>query len=97
MQIIQSVREKTDTAVLYYSAGGKDGIALLDMIANVFSKVICYYMYLIPNLDHVRPYLQWAEKHYPNVEVRQIKHFQRDYYDACGFFREPDDLSLIHI
>ena len=27
MQIIQSVREKTDTAVLYYSAGGKDGIA----------------------------------------------------------------------
>ena len=42
MQIIQSVREKTDTAVLYYSAGGKDGIALLDMIANVFSKVICY-------------------------------------------------------
>ena len=24
MQIIQSIREKTDTAVLYYSAGGKD-------------------------------------------------------------------------
>ena len=91
MQIIRSVREKTDTAVLYYSAGGKDGIALLDMVANVFPKVICYYMYLVSDLDHVRPYLQWAEKHYPNVEVRQIKHFQRDYYDACGFFREPDD------
>ena len=30
MQIIRSVRDKTDTAVLFYSAGGKDGIALLD-------------------------------------------------------------------
>ena len=50
MQIIQSIREKTDTAVLYYSAGGKDSIALLDMLAGMFNKVICYYMYLIPNL-----------------------------------------------
>lgn len=44
MQIIRSVRDKTDTAVLFYSAGGKDGIALLDMLAGVFDKVICYYM-----------------------------------------------------
>lgn len=44
MQIIRSIREKTDTAVLYYSAGGKDGIALLDMLAGVFNKVICYYL-----------------------------------------------------
>lgn len=40
MQIIRSVRDKTDTAVLFYSAGGKDGIALLDMLAGVFDKVI---------------------------------------------------------
>ncbi len=39
MQIIRSVRDKTDTAVLFYSAGGKDGIALLDMLAGVFDKV----------------------------------------------------------
>lgn len=90
MQIIQSIREKTDTAVLYYSAGGKDSIALLDMLAGMFNKVICYYMYLIPNLDHVQPYIKWAETKYNNVEIRQIKHFQRDYYDACGFFREPN-------
>jgi len=90
MNIIRSVRESTDTAILYYSAGGKDGIALLDMLSGVFGKVICYYMYLIPNLDHVRPYIRWAETHYGNVEVRQIRHFQRDYYDASGFFRKPD-------
>ena len=45
MQIIRSVRDKTDTAVLFYSAGGKDGIALLDMLAGVFDKVICYYRF----------------------------------------------------
>lgn len=90
MQIIQGIRENTDTAVLYYSAGGKDSIALLDMLAGVFDKVICYYMYLIPNLDHIQPYIKWAETRYKNVEVRLVKHFQRDYYDACGFFRKPD-------
>lgn len=90
MQIIQGIREKTNTAVLYYSAGGKDSIALLDMLAGMFNKVICYYMYLIPDLDHVQPYIKWAKTKYNNVEIRQIKHFQRDYYDACGFFREPN-------
>lgn len=75
MQIIQGIREKTDTAVLYYSAGGKDSIALLDMLAGMFNKVICYYMYLIPDLDHVQPYIKWAKTKYNNVEIRQIKHF----------------------
>lgn len=91
MQVIRSIREKTDTAVLFYSAGGKDGIALLYMLAGVFDKVICYYMYLIPNLDHIQPYIKWAETRYPNVEIRQIKHYQRDFFDSFGFFKEPDE------
>lgn len=91
MQVIRSIREKTDTAVLFYSAGGKDGIALLDMLAGVFDKVICYYMYLIPNLDHIQPYIKWAETRYPNVEIRQIKHYQRDFFDSFVFFKEPDE------
>ena len=91
MQVIRSIREKTDTTVLFYSAGGKDGIALLDMLAGVFDKVICYYMYLIPNLDHIQPYIKWAETRYPNVEIRQIKHYQRDFFDSFGFFKEPDE------
>lgn len=90
MQVIRRVRQETDTALLYYSAGGKDGIALLDMLAGVFSKVICVYMYLIPDLDHIQPYLQWATKRYPNVEVMQIPHFQRDIFLSQGFFCEPD-------
>ncbi len=95
MQIIRGIRQKTDTAVLFYSAGGKDGIALLDMLANTFNRVICYYMWLVPNLDHVKPYIKWAETRYPNVEVRQIKHYQRDYYDRYGFFQLSEGDSTI--
>lgn len=90
MQVIRRVRQETDTAILYYSAGGKDGIALLDMLAAVFDKVICYYMYLIPGLEHIQPYIKWAQTHYRNVEVRQIPHFQRDIFLHNGFFCEPD-------
>ena len=90
IELIRKIRKETNVAVQYYSAGGKDSIALLDMLAREFDHVICYYMYLIPNLDHIRPYITWAEKHYSNVEVRQIEHFQRDYYEANGFFCDPD-------
>ena len=90
MQVIHRVRQETDTAILYYSAGGKDGIALLDMLAGVFSKVICIYMYLVPELDHIRPYIVWAQRHYTNVEVREIPHFQLDIWRANGFFCEAD-------
>ncbi len=91
IEIIRRVRQETDTAVLYYSAGGKDGIALLDMLAHEFNKVICYYMYIIPNLDHIRPYIHWAYVHYKNVEVRTIKHYQSDYFEKYGLFCEPNE------
>lgn len=90
MSIIRSIRQQTDTAVLFYSAGGKDGIALLDMLSPIFKKVICYYMWLVPDLDHVKPYLKWAITKYPNVEIRQIQHYQRDYYDRYGFFQKGE-------
>jgi 3'-phosphoadenosine 5'-phosphosulfate sulfotransferase (PAPS reductase)/FAD synthetase len=90
MSIIRSVRKHTGTAVLFYSAGGKDSIALLDMLAKEFEHVICYYMYLIPCLDHVQPYISWAATHYRNVEVRQIEHFQMDYFKKGGYFCDAD-------
>ena len=90
MSIIRSVRKQTDTAVLFYSAGGKDSIAMLDMLAKEFEDVICYYMYLIPNLDHVQPYIKWATSYYNNVEIRQIQHFQMDYFKKLGLFCDAD-------
>ena len=90
--IIQSIRTQTDTAVLFYSAGGKDSIALLDMLAPRFKKVICYFMYLVKDLEHIQIYIDWAIKKYPNVEVRQIPHLMLDVIKKNGFFcdEEPD-------
>lgn len=89
MKIIRGIREKTDTAVLYYSAGGKDGIALLDMLANVFPKVICYYMYVVPDLEHINTYIRYAEQKY-GAEVRKIEHYQVDHIKRVGYFCEKD-------
>lgn len=90
LKIIQSVREKTDTVVLFYSAGGKDSIALLDMLTTRFNRVICYFMYLIKDLEHTQIYIDWAIKKYPNVEVRQIPHFMVNGLKKNGFFCDPD-------
>ncbi|GIM60077.1 hypothetical protein CAPN008_01270 [Capnocytophaga canis] len=89
--IIQHIRTQTDTAVLFYSAGGKDSIALLDMLATRFKKVICYFMYLVKDLEHTQVYIDWAVKKYPNVEIRQIPHFMVDVIKKNGFFCDEDD------
>lgn len=91
-KIIQSIREQADTAVLFYSAGGKDSIALLDLIAPKFNKVICYFMYLVKDLEHVQLYLDWAKSKYTNIEIRQIPHFMVDVILKNGFFcdENPD-------
>lgn len=89
LHIIRRVRKETDTAVLFYSAGGKDSTALLDMLSKEFNRVICYYMYIIPKLDHIRPYIKWAE-HYGNVEVREILHNQWDALKHEGMFCDAD-------
>jgi 3'-phosphoadenosine 5'-phosphosulfate sulfotransferase (PAPS reductase)/FAD synthetase len=87
--IIQSVRNQTNTAVLLFSAGGKDGIALVDMLSKNFDNVICYFMYLCPNLRHNQVYVKWAEHKYSNVEVRQIPHYMRELMFKNGFFCDP--------
>lgn len=89
MGIIRGIRQQTDTAVLFSSLAGKDSIALTDMLAGIFPKVICYYMYLIPGLDHIQPFLRWAES-YGNVTIRQIPHYQLDAFLKNGFFCDPD-------
>lgn len=91
MYNISRVREKTNTAVLMYSAGGKDSIALLDMLAKKFDKVVCYYMYHVQGLDHIAPYIYWAEKHYNNVKVKQIPHNQLTYFLHHGIWCDKDE------
>lgn len=86
---ISRVRKETDTAVLLYSAGGKDSIALLDMLAKRFNKVVCYYLYHVQGLDHIKPYILWAEKRYGNVVVKQLPHNQVNSFLKFGIWCDP--------
>jgi sulfate adenylyltransferase subunit 2 len=88
LNIIRGTREKTDTAVLFYSAGGKDSIVLLDMLAAEFPKIILYFMYLVRGLRHNEIYLTWAAERY-NAEIRRIPHWSNDVIRKNGFFCDP--------
>ena len=88
MRVIDRVREKTDTVLLYYSAGGKDSIALLDMVAPKFKKVICVHEYLIKGLKHFQPYFDWI-KRYGNCELMLVEHPIRLLDLHNGIFCDP--------
>lgn len=98
-QVISSVSQQTNRAILFYS-GGKDSIVLLDLMAPHFEKIVCVFMYFVKNLRHVQPYLDHAAK-YPNVEVVQVPHFMLSAIYNVGRYCVPDPrikpIQLKHI
>lgn len=72
--IISQVIKKSDngTCCLFYS-GGKDSLAVLDLIKDRFSKIYCIYLYLVKNPEYMQEYFLLLKKH-PNVELIQLPH-----------------------
>lgn len=77
-----------DVAVLFYSAGGKDSLVLLDILSKEYKKVVCIYLYLIRGLEHTQKYIVWAKRRY-GAEVVAIPHYQRTLMKRNGFFCDP--------
>lgn len=88
-QIISSVALQSRRAILFFS-GGKDSIALLDLMAPHFDEIVLVFMYLVKGLDHVEKYLTWAKAKYPNVTVLQVPHWNLSYIRQVGIFCQPD-------
>lgn len=78
-EIIEDISKQTDDVILFHSLSGKDSIVLLDLLYGRFKRIVCVYMYLVPNLDHIRRYFVWAKKKYPNIEFVRVPHY--GYYD----------------
>jgi 3'-phosphoadenosine 5'-phosphosulfate sulfotransferase (PAPS reductase)/FAD synthetase len=78
-EIIEDISKQTDEVILFHSLSGKDSIVLLDLLYGKFKRIVCVYMYLVPNLDHIQRYFVWAKKKYPNIEFVQVPHY--GYYD----------------
>ena len=74
-EIIEEIAEKTDSIILMHSLSGKDSIVLLDLLHPYFKRIVCVYMYVVPNLEHIDVYRRWAQATYPKAEFVQVPHY----------------------
>ncbi len=72
---IKTLSEKTDRVILFHSGAGKDSIALLNMVHPYFKEIVCVYMYMVQDLEHINRYIHWAEKKYPKAKFIQTPHY----------------------
>ena len=73
--VISDVAEWTDEIVLFHSLSGKDSIALLDLFYPRFKRIVCVFMYVVKDLEHIMAYYRWAKAKYPNIEFVQVPHY----------------------
>ena len=85
IEVIDSVARRTDTALLFHSASGKDSIAMLDLVAPRFRRVVCVYMYTVKGLEHISRYIGWAQSRYANAAFVQVPHYAVSSYIKYGF------------
>lgn len=85
LQSIKTLSQKTDRVLLFHSGAGKDSIALLEMLSDYFREIVCVYMYIVPNLNHINKYIKWAENRYTNARFIQTTHYAYYNYKKMGF------------
>lgn len=83
--IIKSIAEQSNRAILFHSASGKDSIALLDLLSPYFKEVVCVFMYVVKDLEHINRYINYARSKYRNVTFIQIPHFAVFSYKKNGY------------
>lgn len=93
-QIIRAIAAETDEIILFHSVAGKDSIALLDLCAPHFKRVVCCFMYTIPNLEHMNRHMVWAKATYRNCEFQQTPHYALYQYIKLGLLGVKQDKTL---
>jgi 3'-phosphoadenosine 5'-phosphosulfate sulfotransferase (PAPS reductase)/FAD synthetase len=86
---ISTVAQQADRAILFYS-GGKDSIALLDMMAPNFKEIHICFMYFVKGLRHCDKYLEFSQKRYNNIKIVQVPHFRLTSIRREGLFCNPE-------
>lgn len=94
--IIEKIAGKSDEVILFHSASGKDSMALLDLLAPHFKRILCVYMYVVKDLRHINRYVRYAERKYPNAQFVQVPHFALGSYKRLGCMgHEKDDSARL--
>lgn len=86
IKVIREIAARTDKAILFHSASGKDSIALLDLMHHHFKEIVCVFMYTVKDLEHINRYIAWACRKYSNARFLQIPHYGVYSYIKVGFF-----------
>ena len=85
INIIKQIAGQTDKVILFHSASGKDSIALLDLLHPYFNKIVCVYMYVVKDLEHINRYISYAQNKYPKARFIQVPHYAVYSYIKTGF------------
>lgn len=85
IEAIKKVAEQTDRVILFHSASGKDSIALLDLIHPHFKEVVCVFMYIVKDLEHINRYINYAISKYPKARFVQVPHYALLSYIKYGY------------
>lgn len=83
--IINTLKQRTNKVILFHSGTGKDSIALCDILSKQFEKVVCIFMYLVPELDFENKYITWAERKYSNITFYKTPHFVLNSFIKRGY------------
>lgn len=86
---IDTIRDKTDSAVLFCSLG-KDSLVLLDLIYPKFERIVCVFMYFVKDLEHINRLINWVKAKYPKIEFVQIPHWNLTYILRGGLYCVPN-------
>ncbi len=87
LDTIAYVQQQTDEVILFNSFG-KDSLVVLDLIAPYFKRVVCVFMYFVPDLDHINRFINQCVCRYPNVEVIQVPHWNLTHIYRSGMYCE---------
>ena len=84
-EIIKEMSQQTKEIILMHSLSGKDSIALLELCYPYFERIVCVFMYTVPNLRHIMNYYAFARRRYPKAEFIQVPHYVLFNYRKNGF------------
>ena len=92
---LDRARARSGSAILVAFSGGKDSLVCLDLCVRSFSRVECFFMYLVPGLECVETMLQRARDRW-GVTIRQYPHWVLSRLIRDGIYSDPwfgnDDL-----
>lgn len=92
---------KKSSAVLVSFSGGKDSLVCLDLCSRAgFSRVVAFYMYLVPGLQLIEERLDYARARW-GIEILQYPHWVFYKCLKMGYYRNThhsfDDLPEIKL